>query len=409
MTDKEQQEDELLALSSIYDENVLTITKDEEEPGGQFLACLHLPENFTLKVPDQQNKNANGEPHLHSIKFLPPIALNFQFPSNYPSQIPPNFTLSCKWLNRKQLTTLCNRLDEIWKENEFSEILFMWTSFLQEETYEFLGLTSPLDLNIRRNSSLDQESSPLDSRAIQELASQSRLIPVILEYDKQEKQREFDKSVFLCNVCFMEKVGSQCIHFLDCSHPYCKECMKSYFTVQIQEGNVVELTCPNDKCESKAHPSQTSLETMMDVMFCPRPCCQCPVLMEKDSNLGTCPACCYTRKMLEKRYGKNTIQQAVEESYSNEWIQKFSKNCPGCGAHIQKIDGCNKMTCMKCRTYFCWLCNQILSKSNPYSHYNTKNADCFNRLFEGIDDDEFFLGPDDDDDEWFQRSSFRQN
>ncbi|KAJ8318640.1 hypothetical protein KUTeg_003731, partial [Tegillarca granosa] len=339
MTDKEQQEDELLALSSIYDENVLTITKDEEEPGGQFLACLHLPENFTLKVPDQQNKNANGEPHLHSIKFLPPLALNFQFPSNYPSQIPPNFTLSCKWLNRKQLTTLCNRLDEIWKENEFSEILFMWTSFLQEETYEFLGLTSPLDLNIRRNSSLDQESSPVDSRAIQELASQSRLIPVILEYDKQEKQREFDKSVFLCNVCFMEKVGSQCIHFLDCSHPYCKECMKSYFTVQIQEGNVVELTCPNDKCESKAHPSQT-------------------------------------RKMLEKRYGKNTIQQAVEESYSNEWIQKFSKNCPGCGAHIQ-----------------------ILSKSNPYSHYNTKNADCFNRLFEGIDDDEFFLEPDDDDDD----------
>ena len=36
---------------------------------------------------------------------------------------------------------------------------------------------------------------------------------------------------------------------------------------------------------------QTSLDTMVDVMYCPRPCCQYPVLMEKDSNMGSCPAC----------------------------------------------------------------------------------------------------------------------
>lgn len=49
MTDKEQQEDELLALTSIYDENVLSVSEDSEEPGGQFLVSLHIPENFSVK------------------------------------------------------------------------------------------------------------------------------------------------------------------------------------------------------------------------------------------------------------------------------------------------------------------------------------------------------------------------
>ena len=49
MTDKEQQEDELLALTSIYDENVLSVSDDSEEPGGQFLVSLHIPENFSVK------------------------------------------------------------------------------------------------------------------------------------------------------------------------------------------------------------------------------------------------------------------------------------------------------------------------------------------------------------------------
>lgn len=43
------------------------------------------------------------------------------------------------------------------------------------------------------------------------------------------------------------------------------------------------------------------------------------------------------------------------------------------------------MTCVKCQTYFCWLCLGILSKADPYSHFNSKTSNCFERLFEGID------------------------
>lgn len=66
------------------------------------------------------------------------------------------------------------------------------------------------------------------------------------------------------------------------------------------------------------------------------------------------------------------------------------------------------MTCSNCRTFFCWLCQQELSKSNPYAHYQHPTSFCANRLFEGVqltDDDLLDMlddfnsdGSDDDDD-----------
>ena len=56
--------------------------------------------------------------------------------------------------------------------------------------------------------------------------------------------------------------------------------------------------------------------------------------------------------------------------------------------NFQKKDGCNKMTCTNCRTFFCWLCQQELSRSNPYSHYQHPTSPCINRLFEGTEIEE---------------------
>ena len=60
---------------------------------------------------------------------------------------------------------------------------------------------------------------------------------------------------------------------------------------------------------------------------------------------------------------------------------------------VQKTEGCNKMTCTKCRSYFCWLCNTLLSRSTPYSHFSIRGSPCFERLFEGVEADQ---------DEWWE-------
>jgi len=37
-----------------------------------------------------------------------------------------------------QLMLLCKKLEEIWKESEGMEVLFLWTQFLKEDSLKFL-------------------------------------------------------------------------------------------------------------------------------------------------------------------------------------------------------------------------------------------------------------------------------
>jgi hypothetical protein len=42
-----------------------------------------------------------------------------------------------------------------------------------------------------------------------------------------------------------------------------------------------------------------------------------------------------------------------------------TKECPQCSTNIQKNEGCNHMTCSRCRFEFCWLCK------HPYHQHDT--------------------------------------
>lgn len=63
--------------------------------------------------------------------------------------------------------------------------------------------------------------------------------------------------------------------------------------------------------------------------------------------------------------------------------QLNASRCPRCHTSVQKISGCNKMTCPVCHIYFCYLCGIDLGSVNPYSHFSDVNAaNCFQRLFD---------------------------
>lgn len=113
------------------------------------------------------------------------------------------------------------------------------------------------------------------------------------------------------------------------------------------------------------------------------------------------------REQLVKKYGEKRIKSAIEESSSMELIENTSKQCPQCRAWMQKLDGCNKMTCAKCHCYFCWICLKILSRSDPYSHFNSVNSECFDKLFEGMVNERADQADEnDDDDEDFDLDEF---
>lgn len=517
MSDKEAQDDELLALASIYEGNVFSSENENGKCCGQFRAFLSLPKPFHVLSKSRKDEDVTEK---HLIEYLPAITLHFQLPSNYPSSEPPQLSLSCKWLNREQMTRLCQKLDEVWKDNAQEVVLYHWISFLSAESLTFLNIENSLDLSVicppkmkskssvtetngngppqddsaarndtkkkrqthhfpdrfgsgknsKRNddkleasscrktrqrykydrggpaASHDPKRDDLiggDCRAIQEIRSHDQLLRVLLDFDQLRRQQEFDAQFFTCKVCFEEKLGSQCLPFKPCNHVFCKECLKSYFSIQIQSGNVQNLSCPEEKCPSHALPTQvrelvnpelyakydrllltSTLDTMADIIYCPRINCQCPVLFETGSNMASCPSCfhvfCVFCKMayhgivpcrlrpeerlkivdeylhansmdkqaMEQRYGRQQLRQLIDNTLSEEWVRGNSKSCPRCRANIEKLDGCNKMTCWKCDTYFCWLCMTCLSKGNPYKHFNDTESSCQGRLFQGVDFDD---------------------
>ena len=42
------------------------------------------------------------------------------------------------------------------------------------------------------------------------------------------------------------------------------------------------------------------------------------------------------------------------------WLAANCKRCPRCQTPIEKDEGCNHMSCRKCRYEFCWICMQVI-------------------------------------------------
>ena len=156
------------------------------------------------------------------------------------------------------------------------------------------------------------ESEPKSKMASNLEDSIPNLIKMMKMYNEDENLKNFHNSLYDCNVCFSEKLGKQSMKFTPCGHIFCQDCMKSYFEVQISEGQMSNLICPMDKCTCQALPTQvqalvssksfqlyeqvllsTTLESMADVVLCPRRHCQCPTIIDREANMGQCPNCTF--------------------------------------------------------------------------------------------------------------------
>jgi hypothetical protein len=69
---------------------------------------------------------------------------------------------------------------------------------------------------------------------------------------------------------------------------------------------------------------------------------------------------------IDGRQGQNAFAQTELNRENDPVDVKAIKQCPRCTVDIEKIGGCNRMTCRSCRCAFCWLC---LAEMPDYSHY----------------------------------------
>lgn len=95
------------------------------------------------------------------------------------------------------------------------------------------------------------------------------------------------------------------------------------------------------------------------------------------------------------KYGRKIVELAVKDYIADEQFNELIQSgdagigqCPSCSAYIQRSEGCNKMTCSKCHTFFCNICGDKLNKNDPYEHYNNPMSSCYAKLFQGMVNDE---------------------
>ena len=196
-----------------------------------------------------------------------------------------------------------------------------------------------------------------------------------------------------CQVCLEDKDWTEFdgLSIPDCQHPtrtICDACTIQHVQIAFRVRFTDDVYCPESECGVKFDSSIVSkllalsndqtlvdryeryvlhreIEKMDGFVWCSNPKCNSGQLNEggASNRIVTCHSCrqktCFVHKvrwhegLTCDEYSYNI---GTNDEKSQEWILTNAKKCPRCPYHIQKNDGCDHMTCTRCRHQFCWLC-----------------------------------------------------
>ncbi|XP_068757054.1 E3 ubiquitin-protein ligase parkin-like isoform X2 [Montipora capricornis] len=210
-------------------------------------------------------------------------------------------------------------------------------------------------------------------------------------------------------------------------HAMCLDCFGTYCTVKLNDRQFVQtndhgytLPCPGTAVEctrafiTEAHHFRVLEKEQYDRyqsfaaeehvlkeggVLCPRPGCGMGLLPEQRMSIVRCSSChlefckeckepfqrghscCRNRSNAAyaaaaasaraSRYQVNAenARRARWEADSQRVIERTSKKCPGCQANTEKNEGCNHMTCSRCKTQWCWICVKAWNSECQSSHW----------------------------------------
>jgi len=211
------------------------------------------------------------------------------------------------------------------------------------------------------------------------------------EKKETEKKQEAEEEEYtgpgeLCMVCFDKKPFDQ-FYGASCGHNYCKSCLETHYKIKTKDGDVLKVSCIDPKCDRMIEEDEI-LSFLVDeelrakfkrfrenklamlnpnVRFCCKPNCDGTMVGSQLKRKLTCPLCgtavCFNCN--QPWHGLFVgCNQNVDIGYAKWALNKDVNKCPKCRMAIEKIDGCNHMTCSSCSYEFCWICK------GPYNDHH---------------------------------------
>lgn len=202
----------------------------------------------------------------------------------------------------------------------------------------------------------------------------------------------------VCPVCFTE---ASVPIILTCGHTWCTSCLESYL-VSAVENKAFPLTCLGADASCTERISITlarktlsgeDFASLCDASFwsyvharsdefhhCTTPDCAQVYRTVPGGVILQCPSC-----LIRICSGCNTEahdgftceeRDQAEDKLYHEWAATHDvKNCPGCKTPIERSEGCNHMTCVKCQTHICWECLSTFPKGDGiYDHMREQHG-----------------------------------
>ena len=197
----------------------------------------------------------------------------------------------------------------------------------------------------------------------------------------------------MCIRCFVTYIKNALNHRNFKKHPehgYTIQCPDGCANSEVKKIHHFRIIGENDYERYQRFGTEECLREMGGI-FCPAVGCGGGLLPEPGQQRIECMHCkfvfcsrcrnayhtgsCAAAEVQQAVQGENPNQfnQNVEHARwaaaSERYVRQISKACPGCGAAIEKTEGCNHMTCSVCKFQFCWLCLVEWSKDCQDRHW----------------------------------------
>jgi len=200
------------------------------------------------------------------------------------------------------------------------------------------------------------------------------------EEKKEEKAEEKEK----------EDEEEACVVKSVCRHNCCNDCWEAYLMDRINDGRVAKIECPDVGCkrplteqeitsripedgvakyEKFAEAARLALDP--NARWCPTPNRETVMFGSNGKPRLKCPKCAFELcfKCSEPWHGRRSCEKNGEDVMSAYKRQNNVKLCPSCRVPTERSEGCNHMTCSRCRHEWCWMCRGKYSSI----HYNPFN------------------------------------